>query len=120
MAVVAVGDFGAGHWADEAIDILKPEIVRIDCNWFRQVCRDATTVRLLEAVVSRLRERSSKVLVTGIDSSDQLPVALQAGADLLQGGHLAPPTLVGIELDEKPLSIAERLGDTQRIVPLFG
>lgn len=117
---IAVGDFGAGHWTDEAIDILKPEIVRIDGGWFRQVCRDATTVRLFDAVVSRLRERSSKVLVTGIENGAQLGVALRVGADLLQGPHLAAPVLVGMELDDRPLSIAEKVGEAQRIIPLFG
>lgn len=117
---IAVGDFGAGHWTDEAIDLLKPEIVRIDGGWFRQVCRDATTVRLFDAVVSRLRERSSKVLVTGIENGAQLGVALRVGADLLQGPHLAAPVLVGMELDDRPLSIAEKVGEAQRIIPLFG
>jgi EAL domain-containing protein (putative c-di-GMP-specific phosphodiesterase class I) len=117
---IAVGDFGAGHWTDEAVDLLKPEIVRIDGNWFRQVCRDATTIRLFDAVVSRLRERQAKVLVTGIESGEQLGMALGAGADFLQGSHLAPPALAGTALDTAPLSIAERLGDAQKIVPLFG
>ena len=117
---IAVGDFGAGHWTDEAVDTLRPEIVRIAGDWFRQVCRDATTVRLFEAVVSRLRERQSKVLVTGIESGEQLAVALQAGVDLLQGPHLAAPVLVGTVLSETPLSIAEKLGEARRIIPLFG
>jgi EAL domain-containing protein (putative c-di-GMP-specific phosphodiesterase class I) len=117
---IAVSDFGAGHWTDAAVDLLKPEIVRIDGDWFRQVCRDATTVRLFDAVVSRLRERQSKVLVTGIDSEHQFAVALRAGADLFQGPHLAAPALAGTVIGEAPLSIAEKLGDAQRIVPLFG
>ncbi|RLP25438.1 EAL domain-containing protein [Mesorhizobium sp. YM1C-6-2] len=117
---IAVGDFGAGHWTDEAVDILKPEIVRIDGGWFRQVCRDATTIRLFDAVVSRLRERQAKVLVSGIESELQLGVALKVGADLLQGPHLAAPALAGMEMDHRPLSIAHKLGEAQRIVPLFG
>ncbi len=117
---IAIGDFGAGHWSDEAVDILKPEIVRIDGGWFRQVCRDATTIRLFDAVVSRLRERQAKVLVSGIESELQLGVALKVGADLLQGPHLAAPALVGMEIDQRPLSIAHKLGEAQRIVPLFG
>lgn len=117
---IAVGDFGAGHWTDEAVDLLKPEIVRIDGGWFRQVCRDATTVRLFDAVVSRLHERQSKVLVAGIESAEQLGVALRVSADLLQGPHLAPAAMVGMELDERPLSIAERLDETQKTRPLFG
>ncbi|MDQ2633370.1 MAG: EAL domain-containing protein [Pseudomonadota bacterium] len=117
---IAIGDFGAGRWNDETLDMLKPDIVRFDGGWFRQVCRDATTIRLFDAVVSRLRERSLKVLVSGIENEVQLGVALRVGADLLQGPHLAAPKLVGLEFDERPLSIADRLGGAQAVVSLFG
>lgn len=117
---IAISDFGAGHWTETAIDLLGPEIVRIDGDWFRKVCRDATTVRLFDSVVARLRERQSKVLVAGIENEGQLGVALRAGADLFQGAYLAPPAHVGTVLDETPLSIAEKLGETQKIRPLFG
>ncbi len=117
---IAIGDFGAGHWTDAAIDLLKPEIVRVDGDWFQKVCRDATTVRLFDSVVARLRERQAKVLVAGIANEGQLGVALRAGADLFQGAYLAPLAHVGTVFDETPLSIAEKLGETQKIRPLFG
>ncbi len=48
-------------------------------------------------------------------------MALKAGAELFQGSHLAPPALVGSTIfDEAPLSLAEKLGEAQKIVPLFG
>ncbi len=117
---VAIGDFGAGHWTDEQIGILDPDIVRIDGGWFHQVCRDATTVRLFDSVVARLRDRRSKVLVSGIATEMQFGIALRAGAHLFQGDHLARPALAGVALDDDPLSIAQRLGDARKIVPLFG
>ena len=117
---IAVGDFGAGRWSDAAIDLLRPEIVRVDGDWFQKVCHDATTVRLFGSVVARLRERHSGVLVAGIENEAQLGVALRAGADLFQGAYLAPLAHVGTVFDETPLSIAEKLGETQKIRPLFG
>lgn len=117
---IAIGDFGAGRWTDGQIDALRPEIVGIDGDWFQKVCRDATTVRLFDSVVARLRERKSRVLVAGIDNEEQLGVALRAGADLVQGLHLAPPAHVGTVFDETPLPIAEKLGGTRKILPLFG
>ena len=116
---VAVGDFGAGHWADGQIDLLAPEIVRIDGEWFRKVCGDATTVRLFDAVVARLREHRTKVLVAGIEDEQQFGVALRAAADLFQGPHLAMPAQVGTVFTEA-LSVAEKMGSAQKIVPLFG
>jgi EAL domain-containing protein (putative c-di-GMP-specific phosphodiesterase class I) len=116
---VAIGDFGAGRWTDEQIDALRPEIVRIDGGWFRQVCRDAVTIRLFEAVVARLHERRAKVLVGGIDSEQQLGVAVRGGAELFQGSHLAPHAHVGTALVET-LSLKGKLGGTAKIVPLYG
>ena len=61
------------------------------------------------------------MLVTGIETEQQLGVALKAGAELFQGSHLAPPALVGSTMiDEAPLSLAEKLGEAQKIIPLFG
>ncbi|MCX7304525.1 MAG: EAL domain-containing protein [Hyphomicrobiales bacterium] len=117
---IAIGDFGAGHWTDEQIGMLDPDIVRIDGGWFHQVCRDATTVRLFDSVVSRLRDRRCKVLVSGIATEQQLGVALRAGGHLFQGDHLALPAHAGVAVDDNPLSIAQRLGDARKIVPLFG
>jgi len=117
---IAIGDFGSGHWTEEQIAMLDPDIVRIDGGWFHQVCRDATTVRLFDSVVARLRDRRSKVLVSGIATGMQFGIALRAGAHLFQGDHLARPALAGVTMDVEPLSIAQRLGDARKIVPLFG
>jgi EAL domain-containing protein (putative c-di-GMP-specific phosphodiesterase class I) len=117
---IAIGDFGAGRWTEAQMDALGPEIVRIDGDWFGKVCRDATTVRLFDSVVARVRERKTKVLVAGIDNEQQFGVALRAGADLFQGGHLAPPAHVGTVFDEAPLPIADKLGGSRNILPLFG
>ena len=117
---IAIGDFGAGHWTEELTDLLRPDIVGIDGEWFRKICRDATTVRLFETVMSRLREREAKVLVKGIEDQAQFGVALRAGADLFQGSHLAAPALVGTVFNETPLGIVDKLSEASKIVPLFG
>lgn len=117
---IAVGDFGAGQWSDEQLNTLEPDIVRIDGDWFQKVCRDATTIRLFDSVVARLRDRHSKVLVSGISTEMQFSVAVRAGAHLFQGDHLARPALAGTIMDQEPVSIAQRLGNARKIVPLFG
>ena len=116
---IAIGDFGTGRWTDEQIDVLQPDVVRIDGDWFRQVCRDAVTIRLFDSVVGRLRERCSKVLVAGIDSEMHLGVALRGRADLFQGSHLAPLAHTGTVLVDT-LSLREKLGTTAKIIPLYG
>lgn len=110
----AIGDFGMGRWSDEQIDILSPDMARIDGEWFRQVCRDAVTVRLFESVVSRLHERGVKVLVCGIHDAQQFGIALEAGADLFQGAHFAAVANVGT-LHLEPLSVRDRLNPSEKV-----
>lgn len=113
----AIGDFGMGRWSDEQIDLLAPEVARIDGEWFRQVCRDAVTVRLFETVVARLHERGAKVLVCGIDNEQQFGIALEAGADLFQGKHLAAVANVGT-LQLEPLAVRDKLHTSDKVQSL--
>ena len=117
---IAIGDFGPGQWTEEQADTLQPDIFRIDGAWFRKICREATTVRLFEAVMSQLRERGGKTLISGIEDQAQFDVALRAGADFLQGSYLAAPALVGTVFSEAPIGVADKLHETQKIVQLFG
>ena len=77
-------------------------------------------MRLFEAVMSRLRERAAKVLVSGIEDQTQFGIALGAGADFFQGFPFAAPALVGAVFNETPIGVADKLGETQKIIPLFG
>jgi EAL domain-containing protein (putative c-di-GMP-specific phosphodiesterase class I) len=119
-ARIAIDDFGAGHSTQERIDLVRPDIVKIDGAWFRTLCPEAATVRLLGSVVSGFQGRGARVLVEGIEDAAQLDVALHAGADLFQGYHLARPALAGTAFDETPLKVAEKLHESPKIVPLFG
>jgi EAL domain-containing protein (putative c-di-GMP-specific phosphodiesterase class I) len=116
---IAIDDFGIGRWTDGQIEALRPGIVRMDGDWFRKVCRDAVTVRLFDSVVARLHERGLKILVSGIETEQQFGIALRAGADFFQGSHLAPAALVG-SIVEEALPLRARLGNSEKIVPLYG
>ena len=77
------------------------------CGCSRPSCRDCASA-------------TAKVLVNGIEDKAQFGIALRAGADFFQGPYLAAPALVGTVFSETPLGVADKLGETQKIVPLFG
>ena len=115
---IAIDDFGTGHSTEERIDLLAPDIVKIDGNWFAEFCRHAAAERFFRPLVSTLHDRGAKVLVEGIEQANHLRVALDGGVDLLQGFHLARPALAGTIFNEKPLSIDALLGTDNKVVPL--
>ncbi|WP_137934907.1 EAL domain-containing protein [Mesorhizobium comanense] len=117
---IAIDDFGTGHSTEERVNLLKPDIVKIDGDWFAEFCRHAAAERFFRPLVSSLHDRGARVLVEGIEQPNHLRVALDAGADLLQGFLLARPALAGTIFKEEPLAVDGLLGRDNKIVPLFG
>lgn len=115
---IAIDDFGTGHSTEERINLLAPDIVKIDGAWFAEFCRHAAAERFFRPLVSMLHDRGAKVLVEGIEQATHLRVALDGGVDLLQGFHLARPALAGTIFNEEPLSIEALLGADNKVVPL--
>jgi EAL domain-containing protein (putative c-di-GMP-specific phosphodiesterase class I) len=115
---IAIDDFGTGHSTEARINLLAPDIVKIDGAWFGELCRHAAAERFFRPLVAMLHERGAKVLVEGIENARHLRVALEGGVDLLQGFHLARPALAGTIFNEEPLSIDALLGASNKVVPL--
>jgi EAL domain-containing protein (putative c-di-GMP-specific phosphodiesterase class I) len=117
---IAIDDFGAGHSTLERFSVLQPEIVKLDGARFRKLAAHREAERLLGLAVRGFRAAGAQVLIEGIETTQQLAVALAAGADLLQGYLLGLPALVGTIFDTAPRSVAELLAADRKVIPLFG
>jgi EAL domain-containing protein (putative c-di-GMP-specific phosphodiesterase class I) len=114
---IAVDDFGAGHSTAERMNVVEPDIVKLDGAWFAQLCRHAEAEQLFRPLVATLHAREVKVLVEGVETAHQLRIALDGGVDLLQGFYLARPALAGTFFDERPLAIESLLGVRAKVLP---
>jgi EAL domain-containing protein (putative c-di-GMP-specific phosphodiesterase class I) len=117
---IAIDDFGAGASTEHRLELIEPDIVKIDGAWFGELCRYRAAERLFRPLVSLLHDRSAKVLVEGIEEPQQLKVALDGGVDLLQGFLLARPALGGTIFNDRPLVWQALLQPGVNVVPLFG
>src|SRR5690606_18522663 len=72
----AVDDFGIGPTNMDRIELLRPDVVRVDGRRFRRLAAVAGAATLFRSLVAGLRERGAKVLVDGIDTPAQLEYAL--------------------------------------------
>ncbi|MFA6156958.1 EAL domain-containing protein [Mesorhizobium sp.] len=117
---IAIDDFGTGHSTEQRVGMLNPDIVKIDGTWFSDFCRHAAAERFFRPLVSTLHDRGARVLVEGIENATHLRVALDGGADLLQGYYLARPALAGTVFEEEPLHTDALLGRDAKVIPLFG
>jgi EAL domain-containing protein (putative c-di-GMP-specific phosphodiesterase class I) len=116
---IAMKDFGSGDANLARVEILQPEIVKLDGPWYRRICELETAARLLSALADALRRENRKLLISGIESIDQLRTALDTGADLLQGYLLGVPKLAGTYFEMDPIRAETLTSPDENVVPLF-
>ncbi|WP_163267871.1 EAL domain-containing protein [Chelativorans alearense] len=116
---VAVDDFGVGRSTLTRVRLLDPEVVKIDGGWFRRIAKVAVATRLLTSLVDALRREGRLVLIQGIETPAQLRVAIETGADLMQGYLLGQPKIAGSLFEAERMDVRNLLAPEDRVVPLF-
>lgn len=89
---IAIDDFGKGRSNFDRVLALRPDVVKLD----RALVMDAElgwgrSRRMLSGMVELLHEIRARVVVAGIETAAEARVAIDAGADFLQGHHLGAP-----------------------------
>ena len=89
-ALLAVDDWGTGFSDMDRLELLQPEIVKVDIS----IVRDLASVRhraLLGSVLAWASRRRARVCAEGIETEEQLEGLRQMGVHLGQGFHLGRP-----------------------------
>ncbi len=95
--IVAIDDFGAGFSEIERVRRLKPDVVKIDRAVIAAAAGAAAARRALQAMVRMLHDNGAGIVVEGIETAVQAAIAIDCGADFLQGYHLARPGMARAE-----------------------
>jgi EAL domain-containing protein (putative c-di-GMP-specific phosphodiesterase class I) len=88
---IAMDDFGAARSNFDRVASLRPDFVKLDRSLLTDAVGDAKARRMLPAVISILHATGTRVVIEGIEDGSAALVAIEAGADYLQGYHLAMP-----------------------------
>lgn len=99
--LVAVDDVGAGHSNLERISLIRPDILKIDRSLCGKLGTDRCTEEVFAALSVLARKIGALVVAEGIETHRQAVIALERGADLLQGYlvHKPEPAL-SIQLEQ--------------------
>lgn len=89
--LLALDDFGAGHSNFDRVWRIRPEIVKLDRSVVVRAASERRIARVVAQMVSLLHECGALVLLEGIETSEEAYVALEAGADFVQGFHFGRP-----------------------------
>ena len=90
-AKLVVDDFGAGHSNLIRIAELEPAIVKLDRSLVMDVEQSPAKQKIIKHLVTLCEDLGAKVVAEGIETREELSVALDAGVHYGQGFLLARP-----------------------------
>jgi EAL domain-containing protein (putative c-di-GMP-specific phosphodiesterase class I) len=88
---IAVDNFGTAQSSMERMLRLKPDVVKFDGSLIRMIEQAPSLTKVTSALVDKFHGSEAKVAITGIETTRQVQIALELGADFLQGYHLGHP-----------------------------
>lgn len=88
---IAMDDFGAVRSNFDRVAALRPDFVKLDRALLSDAVGEAKARRMLPSAVAMLHATGTRVVVEGVEDAADALVAIEAGADYLQGYHLSVP-----------------------------
>lgn len=95
--LLALDDVGVGHSNLNRIPLIRPDILKVDRSLISGIDGDYYRQETLKSLVGLSRKIGALVVAEGIETEDEAMVALELGADLLQGYFLGRPAANGID-----------------------
>ncbi|MDP9766082.1 EAL domain-containing protein [Deinococcus enclensis] len=93
-AQVALDDLGAGHTSLSFLDMLRPDIVKLDRALISGVRDDDPRVLLIQALIRYAHDLGIRVVAEGVETESELRLLKELGADYAQGYFLGRPAPV--------------------------
>lgn len=87
----ALDDFGTSHSNVERYISVNPDIIKLDRSLFLTAMKTPETGRLLKSLISAFQENGVKVLMEGVETTDEMLFSSDMAVDMLQGFYLGRP-----------------------------
>ncbi len=91
---IAIDDFGVGFSNFDRLWRLRPDFVKIDRSVIASSVRENHARLVLANMVKLIHDCGAKTIVEGVETRDEAMVAINVGADFLQGYYFARPGLI--------------------------
>lgn len=89
--LLVLDDIGAGYSNLDRIALIKPDILKLDRNLIFGIDKDYHRQETFKSLVQLARRIGALVVAEGVETQQQAIIALELGADLLQGFFLGKP-----------------------------
>ena len=89
--LIAIDDFGAGYSNFDRIWMLKPDIVKLDRSFLLRASGQESIRNLLPGIIALLHQAGALVLIEGVETRQEAIIAMESGADFVQGYYFGRP-----------------------------
>lgn len=89
--LIALDDVGAGHSNLDRIPLVQPDILKIDRSLVSEIDEKYYKQEVFKSLVNLSKKIGALVVAEGVEREEEAIVALELGADLLQGYYCARP-----------------------------
>jgi EAL domain-containing protein (putative c-di-GMP-specific phosphodiesterase class I) len=89
---VAIDDFGVGYSNFDRLWRLKPDIVKLDRSFIHHAVRESQARVVLARTINLIKECGAEVVIEGVEDRAEANLAIDAGADYVQGFFFARPS----------------------------
>jgi EAL domain-containing protein (putative c-di-GMP-specific phosphodiesterase class I) len=84
-AKIAIDDFGTGFSQIDRLIEIEPDIIKLDMSLFQRSLTNTYTMDLIKVISSFAKKTNSELIFEGIETIEEYKIAVDAGADLVQG-----------------------------------
>lgn len=100
---IALDDFGTGSSNFHRINIIKPNIIKIDKSLFLDVRKNQVNKEIVSAISKMSHNLGIRVLAEGVEDSDSIYTGMKSSINLFQGFYFHKPSLELSESDNKEI-----------------
>ena len=104
----ALDGFGSSYNNEKLLLSLSPDYIKIDRELIRNIDLDTNRQMIVGNVITYAKKNNIKVVAEGIETREELQMAICLGADYLQGYYLGIPSKTPTKL---ALSVTEMIQD---------
>ncbi|WP_419542427.1 EAL domain-containing protein, partial [Negativibacillus massiliensis] len=104
----ALDGFGSSYNNEKLLLSLSPDYIKIDRELIRNIDLDTNRQMIVGNVITYAKKNNIKVVAEGIETREELQMAICLGADYLQGYYLGIPSKTPTKL---ALSVSEMIQD---------
>jgi EAL domain-containing protein (putative c-di-GMP-specific phosphodiesterase class I) len=86
---IALDDFGTGNSTFDRINLIKPDLIKIDKSLFKNIRNNQINKEIVKAIIKMSHNSGITVLAEGVEDEDPICLSMKSNVNLFQGYYFS-------------------------------